>query len=62
VGVLSMAAQAIRSSRVAADRMLFDLCRVPRDGRAREPELTRLRLIVGPGNEGEPVMTILMSH
>lgn len=58
--LLSMAAHAIRSSRVASDRLLFPLCRVPRDGRSTEPELTRLRLIVGAGDQGEPVMTILL--
>jgi hypothetical protein len=60
--VLSMAAHAIRSNRVASDRVLFPLRRVPRDGRSTEPELTQLRLVVGPGDAGEPVMTILLPH
>jgi len=39
---------------------LFELYRVPRDGRATEAELTTLKLVVGLGDEGEPVMTILL--
>ena len=31
----------------------------PRDGRATESELTKLRLVEGPGDDGESVMTIL---
>jgi len=60
--VLSMATHAIRSGRAASDRLLFPFFRVPRDGRSMEPEPTRLRLIVGPGDDGEPVMTILLPH
>jgi len=57
-----MAFQAICLSKEAGDRLLFRLYRVPRDERSMEAELTTLKLIVGPGDRGEPVMTILLSN
>ena len=53
-----MAHHAIRSSRTGGDRLTFQLYRVPRDGKSTEASLTRLKLIVGPGDQGEPVITI----
>jgi hypothetical protein len=55
--VLILAAHAARTGTGAM--LYFDLHRVPRDGRARRPTLTTLKLILGPGDAGEPVMTIL---
>ena len=60
--VIFMAFQAICLSREVDDRLLFRLYRVPRDGRLMEAELTTLKLMVGPGDRGEPVMTILLSN
>ncbi|WBB94130.1 DUF6573 family protein [Verrucosispora sp. WMMC514] len=40
------------------DRVLFQVLRVPRTGRGQRPRLTTLALMVGPGDCGEPVMTI----
>ena len=57
--VLYMASHAIRTSKDSGDRLLFQFCRVPRDGQSMEAELITLRLIVGPG---EPVITILQPH
>lgn len=58
--VLFMASHAIRSRSGSGDRLLFQLYRVPRDGRSTKAELTTLKLIVGPGDQGEPVITILL--
>jgi hypothetical protein len=58
--VIFMAFQAICLSREVGDRLLFRLYRVPRDGRSTEAELTTLKLIVGPGDSGEPVISILL--
>jgi len=55
-----MASHAIRTSKDAGDRLLFQLYRVPRDGHAMDAELTTLKLIVGPGDDGEPVITVLL--
>ena len=59
--VLFMAAHAARTNADADPQLLFGLYRVPRDGRSSAPELTRLKLVVGPGDDAEPVMTILLS-
>ena len=60
--VLYMASHAIRTSKDSGDRILFQLYRVPRDGQSVEAERVTLRLIVGPGDTGEPVITILLPH
>ena len=57
--VLYMAHHAIRSSRSGGDRLTFELYRVPRDGKSIEAAITMLKLIVGPGDQGEPVVTVL---
>lgn len=60
--VLFMASHAIRTRSGSGDRLLFQLYRVPRDRRSTKAELTTLKLIVGPGDQGEPVITILLPH
>ena len=57
--VLFMSAYAIRTHRGEGDRLNFSLYRVPRNGFSTKPELVTLKLIVGPGDDGQPVMTIL---
>ncbi|WP_186106560.1 DUF6573 family protein [Burkholderia gladioli] len=42
------------------DRCPFSFYRVPPDGRSTRPKLTTLHLHIGPGDGGEPVITILM--
>lgn len=39
---------------------LFSLWRVPRGGRAKNPRLKVLKMIVGPGDDAEPVITIML--
>jgi hypothetical protein len=56
-----MAHHAIRANRSGGDRLRFQLYRVPRDGKSTEASVTTLRLIVGPGDHGEPVITLLLS-
>ena len=60
--VLFSAAHAVRTRADAGAQLLFELYRVPRDGRSTEAERTKLKLVVGPGDDGEPVMTILLSN
>ena len=60
--VVYMASQAIRVSKNPGDRLLFQVYRVPRDGQSVKAELTMLKLIVGPGDSGEPVITILLPN
>ncbi|NMF90727.1 DUF6573 family protein [Aromatoleum petrolei] len=56
--VVWMAAIAGRNAR--GERVPFQLYRVPRGGRAIRPRLTTLHLHIGPGDVGEPVITILL--
>ena len=60
--VLFSAAHAVRTRADTGAQLLFELYRVPRDGRSTEAELTTLKLVVGPGDEGEPVTTILLRN
>ena len=55
-----MAAYAIRTSTSSGDRLLYELYRVPRDGDSTAAERVTLKLIIGPGDHGEPVITILL--
>jgi hypothetical protein len=58
--VLFMAAFEARVRADAGQQLLFELYRVPRNGRSKDAELTTLKLVVGPGDDREPVMTILL--
>lgn len=57
--ILSMASVAARgdADRVKQDRITFELFVVPRGGEV--PVRTQLELHVGPGDQGEPVGTIM---
>jgi hypothetical protein len=57
--VLWMAFVAIRSANGGA-QMEYQLYRVPRDGKSVEAQLTSLKLVCGPGDDGEPVITIML--
>jgi len=57
--LLFMARHAIRLSHGDSDRMLFKFYRVPRNGKTTKAVLVTLKLIVGPGDQGEPVITVL---
>ena len=65
--VLFMAAFAIQTSEESSDRLLYgmlpyELYRVPRDGFSTEAKPVTLKLIIGPGDHGEPVMTVLFPN
>jgi len=60
--VLCMASHAIRTRKDSGSQILFQLYRVPRDGWSMEAEMTTLKLIVGPGDSGEQVITIMLPH
>lgn len=57
--VLWMAAQAARKG--SGERLAFQLYRVPRGGRSVHPQLTTLQMVIGPGDAGEPVITVMLS-
>ncbi len=60
--LLFMAAYAIRTSMGCGDRLLYELNRVPRDGYSTAARPVTLKLIIGPGDHGEPVMTITLPN
>ena len=58
--VLFMAFYAIRTATAPGDRLLFSLYRVPKDGHSTEAGEVSLKLMVGPGDAGVPVVTIML--
>lgn len=58
--VLFMAAHAIRSDSERRQPLFFSLNRIPRDGRSQSSRQLALKLNLGPGDDGEPVITILL--
>jgi len=57
--VLSMAIIAARQQPTVSE-ILYKLYCVPRDGRAKRARLTQLKLHIGPGDNGEAVITIML--
>lgn len=43
-------------------RVQFNVLVVPRGGAARRPRLTTLCMVIGPGDDGEPVITIMLPN
>jgi hypothetical protein len=63
--VLTVLLHAIRRKRAAAPadnpgEMGFQVLRVPREGRGVRPRLATLTAHIGPGDDLEPVLTVLM--
>ena len=56
---LWMAFVAIRGAN-GGSQMEYQLYRVPRDGTSIEAQLTTLKLVCGPGDTGEPVITLML--
>lgn len=59
--VLWMCIQTARVAKVEGS-FFFMLFRVPRGGTSVTPELVRLKACIGPGDAGEPVITILQPN
>lgn len=60
--VLFMSRAAIRASSGSGDRVIVNLRRVPRDGRTQHARPVRLVCAIGPGDQGEPVITVMEPH
>ncbi len=58
--VLFMASYAIRTANNADQQLAFELQRIPRDGHATMSQRRSLKLILGPGDDGKPVITIML--
>ena len=50
---------AARSGDGVGDTLQFRLYRVPRAGRGVRPRFVMLKFVVGPGDAGEPVVTVM---
>ena len=64
--VLAMAAWRMRKAAARNEsgchvRLVFQVMRTPREGRGRVPRRVDLVLHVGPGDAGEPVLTIMLT-
>lgn len=59
--VLWIASLAARRAR-KAQRLAFQVCRIPRGGRGTRPRATTLHMCIGPGDDAAPVITILMPN
>lgn len=57
--VLFLAAHKARCASPVNGRVSFEIDRVSRDGRSSRAETTVLHMVIGPGDNGEPVITIL---
>ena len=58
--VLFMASFAVRTANNANRQLQFDMQRIPRNGRSTTSQRLTLKLILGPGDGGEPVITIML--
>jgi hypothetical protein len=58
--VLHMAYVAARRNPGASDCLHFQVCRVPVSGPEINPCEVTLKLCIGPGDQAEPVLTVLM--
>ncbi|MDP2832334.1 MAG: hypothetical protein Q8Q28_03375 [Pseudomonadota bacterium] len=58
--VVHMASLAARRNPRGEERIAFPVYRVPRGGRGVRPLPTTMQMQIGPGDEGEPVITIMM--
>ncbi len=56
--VLQAARLAVRSTG-SGNRATFQLRRLPSTGRSTRPQLAALEVVIGPGDAGEPVITIM---
>jgi len=58
--VLYMAAHAVRVSTSISNQILYQLYQVPCNGKAVKAKSVTLKLVIGPGDQGEPVNTIML--
>lgn len=60
--VVFMAYMKIRTTRVPSSELTYELYRVPNVEGAEEPELVTLKMVIGPGDFLEPVLTIMLPN
>jgi hypothetical protein len=57
-----MAFVAIRAATDSGDQLRFSLYRIPSDGCTMDAQEMTLKLMVGSGDAGEPVVTIMLPN
>lgn len=60
--VYQVARRSVRSCRAGTSRVDFTVLRIPADATSAEPAPVTLSLHIGPGDHGEPVLTVLLPH
>ncbi len=60
--VLFLGVHALRTRVGGGAWLHYSLYRVPRDGHSKQAKPTSLKMMVGPGADGEPVITILLRN
>lgn len=60
--VLFMANHEIRTKKTDGDTTIFSVCVVPLNGDASNPVKTKLKMMIGGGDQGEPVITIMLPN
>jgi len=60
--LLYMGAYALRTRVGGGAWLHYSLYRIPRDGHSTQAKLISLKLMIGPGDDGEPVITILLRN
>lgn len=58
--ILSMLMFAIQRDRSEAYQLIYQLAVVPRDGKSCSAKRTKLKSLIGGGDKGEPVITIML--
>ena len=60
--VVWMAMFSIKLGKVTEENNLYNFYRVPAYGESRSAEEVTLKIVMGPGDEAEPVMTIMLPN
>ena len=60
--VLWMFMIAIKKAHSNTDSLNYQLYVIPRDGKSRHPKLVKLNALIGGGDDGEPVITIMLPN
>lgn len=58
--VLWMLFVGIKRSPATSDRLIYRLDVIPRDGKSRRAKTIKLKALIGGGDNGEPVFTIML--
>ena len=60
--VLFLGVHALRTRVGDGAWLQYSLYRIPRDRHSKQAKLTSLKMMVGPGDDGEPVITVLLRN